>query len=325
MTQRVLITGGYGYIGGRVAQELAARGWGVTLGTRRVETGAPVWLPVARPARMDWDCAGSIQAVCAGHDAIVHLAAMNEVDARRDPLGALRVNGVESLRLLEAAIAAGVGRFIHLSTAHVYGRALAGTVDEHTLPRPVHPYAITHKTAEDFVLAAHDAGRIEGVVLRLSNGFGAPAHAGVDRWSLLVNDLCRQAATGGVLVLNSAGLQPRDFITLEDTARAIAHVLELPRPALADGLFNAGGDLPMRVIDMTELIAVRCAAVLGHRPAIERPPARPDEAGGAALNYLSGKLRATGFVPARDLTREIDNTLLLCQQAFGKRAGVQSI
>ena len=50
--------------------------------------------------------------------------------------------------------------------------------------------------AEDFVLAARDRGLIGGFVLRLSNGIGAPAHPGVDRWTLVVNDLGRQVLTG---------------------------------------------------------------------------------------------------------------------------------
>ena len=116
-------------------------------------------------------------------DAIVHLAAMNEMDCARDPAAALEVNTALTLRLLNAAVAAGVRRFVYLSTAHVYGAPLRGHIDERALPRPVHPYAITHRAAEDFVLAAFDAGRIEGVVLRLSNGVGAPAHAAVDRWT----------------------------------------------------------------------------------------------------------------------------------------------
>jgi len=84
------------------------------------------------------------------------------------------------------------------------------------VPRPVHPYAITHHAAEDFVLAAHDEKRLMGYVIRLSNGFGAPAHAGVDRWTLLVNDLCRQAVQTRQLILRSAGClgRPAEMVCL---------------------------------------------------------------------------------------------------------------
>lgn len=316
MMRKVLVTGGYGYLGGRIAQTLAAQGWHVTLGTRRAVAGAPDWLLDATPLQLDWNVNESLVAACSGQDAVVHLAAMNEVEASRDPVGALRVNGVEALRLLEAAIAARASRFVYLSTAHVYGSPLVGLIDEATVARPKHPYAITHRVTEDFVLAAHDAGRIEGVVLRLSNGFGAPAHAGVDRWTLLINDLCRQAATSRKLVLHSAGLQRRDFITLTDTSLAVAHVLALGKPLLADGLFNLGGDAPRLVMEMAELVASRCEAVLGFLPSLQRPNPRPGETG-ADLTFSSRKLQATGFLPMQDHASEIDATLRLCFTAFG--------
>ncbi len=319
MMRRVLVTGGYGYLGGRIAQILVAQGWHITLCTRRAVAGAPDWLPDATPLQLDWDSIESLETACSDQDAVVHLAAMNEVESLRDPVGALRVNGVEALRLLEAAIAARVPRFVYLSTAHVYGSPLVGLIDEATVARPKHPYAITHKVTEDFVLAAHDAGRIEGVVLRLSNGFGVPAHAGVDRWTLLINDLCRQAATSRRLVLHSSGLQRRDFITLEDTAQAVAHVLALPREALDDGLFNLGGDAPLRVIDMAELVAARCTAVLGFTPDIRRPEPMYG-ARSADLAYSSEKLKLTGWEQKRRHLAEIDATLLLCKEVFASQS-----
>ena len=103
MSQRILITGAYGYVGGRVAQTLSAGGAAVSLGTRQEQVSPPAWLPSAQVVHLDWRSNAALQSVCAGTDAIVHLAAMNEVDAARDLQGALEVNGMWSLRLLEAA------------------------------------------------------------------------------------------------------------------------------------------------------------------------------------------------------------------------------
>ena len=313
MSRRILITGGYGYIGGRVAQALVASGANVLLGTRRDGSVPPVWLPQAAPLQMDWSSGEALLAACTDVDAVVHLAALNEIEAARDPQGALDVNGMWSLRLLEAAQATGVARFVYISTAHVYGAPLSGTIDESCLPRPVHPYAITHRVAEDFVLSARDAGKVEGVVLRLSNGFGAPADAGVDRWTLLVNDLCRQAVTKRALVLHSAGLHRRDFITLSDVAGGVVHALALSDEALGDGLFNLGGDASLRIIDMAELIAARCEAVLGFIPEINCPEPKLGEVS-AELAYSSEKFKLTGWTPGKGHADEIDATLTLCQQ-----------
>lgn len=316
MRNKVLLTGGLGYVGGRLALALREAGHAVHCGTRRSGLSAPSWFPDMQMAHLDWESIESLIQACQGVDCVIHLAAMNEIESARDPVSALKMNGLASLRLLEAAKLAGVRRFIYFSTAHVYGAPLKGRIDEATLPRPTHPYAITHKVAEDFVLAAHDRKEIEGVVIRLSNGFGAPVTPDVDRWTLLVNDLCRQAVTTGELRLNSSGAQLRDFITLGDVGRAVDHVLRLHAAALADGLFNLGGGESVSILSMTERVATRWRLLTGREIAILRPPS--DGLVVPALDYRCDKLTATGFALTSEVDREIDETLRLCLAAFGK-------
>jgi len=318
MTRDIFITGGLGYVGGRVARHLAASpALQLRLTSRKPAACAPAWL--ARGKVVGWDTADDATALLAGADTVVHFAALNEIDSARDPVKALQVNGNDTVRLLLAAQQAGVRRFIYFSTAHVYGAPLAGDISECTLPRPVHPYAITHKVAEDFVLAAHDQGKIEGVVLRLSNGFGAPIEPEVNRWTLIANDLCRQAVTTGKLVLKSSGLQRRDFVTLADVARCVEHFITLPGDRLQDGLFNLGGECVLSMFELATIVAQRCKAVLGFLPPIERPAPAPGETAPDLL-YDIDKLKATGFSPAGGVADEIDATLLLCRDAFGKQA-----
>ena len=317
MTDVVLITGGLGYVGGRIAQALAQCGkHRLRLTTRCPDLTPPAWLRTAEVVSLDVTRDADFDQACSRITSIVHLAAINEQDSVADPQRALLVNSLGTLKLLQAAQRARVERFIYFSTAHVYGAPLAGTITERTLPRPTHPYAITHHAAEDFVLAAHAQQALTGIVLRMSNGFGAPAHAGVDRWTLIVNDLCRQAVTQKQLVLRSSGLQRRDFITLGDAGRAVDHVLHLSAAACSDSLFNLGGECPLSVIELAERIAERCAATLGFRPAIQRPRPAVDEIG-TALDYRIDKLKQTGFALRGGMNAEIDATLQLCQQAFG--------
>ena len=308
----ILVTGGLGYVGGRVARALLGARHPLTLLGRRPPERVPAWAAAARVVRCDLaDPAADLAAHLHDVDTIVHLAALNEIDSGRDPVAALEVNGVASLRLLRAAATAGVRRFVYFSTAHVYGAPLVGRLDEQSLARPRHPYAITHRVTEDFVLAAHDSGTLQGLVLRLSNGTGAPADHGTDRWTLLGNDLCRQAVRDRALVLRSSGLQPRDFIGLDEVARAVEHFLA--RDDWGDGLFNLGLGRSALVWDMVRLIAARCQAVLGFTPIITRPDPQPGEVA-PVLDYRVDKLMAAGFVPRDTLADEVDATLRLCAE-----------
>ena len=169
---RILITGGFGYLGGRLAQFLANQaGYTILLGSRQ-QTRPPDWLSHVEVVQTRWDSPASLEQVCIGVNAVVHLAGMNAQDCTADPAAALEVNGLTTARLLNVAIKQRVKRFIYLSTAHIYGTPLAGVITEETCPTNLHPYATSHRAGEDVVLAAHQRGEIEGIVIRLSNGYG---------------------------------------------------------------------------------------------------------------------------------------------------------
>ena len=320
MSDIVLITGGLGYVGGRVSKYLGENtDYNLRITTRQSEAVVPEWLTNGEIIHADLMSEKKLESVCTGVRSIVHLAALNEIESSTKPELALTVNGLGTLNLLRVAERAGVERFIYFSTAHVYGAPLQGIIAEITLPRPIHPYAITHKTAEDFVLAAHDQNAITGIVLRLSNGYGVPMHPDVDRWTLLVNDLCRQAITTRKLVLRSAGFQQRDFVSLLDVSRVVSHFLNLSVEQCGNGFFNLGGECSLRIIDMAELIAERCNQVLGFKPEIIRPEPLSNEPP-TMLEYSVEKLKSTGFVLNKNMNAEIDATLLFCQNEFGQKA-----
>jgi UDP-glucose 4-epimerase len=318
MTRRILIPGGLGYLGGRLAQFLASQeDYEILLGSRR-QTRPPSWLPQSKVVETQWDSPQGLQEVCSGVDCIVHLAGMNAQDCAADPAAAMRVNAVATAHLVQAAIRQKVKRFIYMSTVHVYGSPLTGVITEEIKPTPVHPYALSHQIGEDAVLASHQSGEIEGVVIRLSNTYGAPVDKDVNCWMLLVNDLCKQAAISGRLVLRSAGLQKRDFIPLHDVTRAIGHFIECHFDKSRDGIFNLGGEATYRIIDLAELISERCEAVLGYRPEIERPDPVPGESY-PKLNYRIDKLKETGFSLNGNVNKkEIDATLEFCHKKFRK-------
>lgn len=314
MKHRVLITGGIGFIGGRAAQLLATRDdFSLALGSRAAQ-GNPSWLPSAQVVAMDWHSLHSLKMACDGIDTIVHLAGINDIECLNDPVAALENNAVNTARLMQAAKESGVKRVIYFSTIHIYGASLVGRIDEFTLPQGRHPYATSHRAAEDVVLAAANAN-MDSIVLRLSNSFGVPAHPEVNAWMLLVNDLCRQAVTLRSMTLRSTGLQFRNFITLHDVSRVVSHMIDLPRSQICDGIFNVGNSKSSRVIEMAELIQARCGEALGFTPNIIRPhPIASDK--NFNLDYRIDRLLSTGFTLSGNPALEIDHILRMCFDCF---------
>ncbi len=315
LLMRILITGGMGLIGGRLGQHLQQAGHQIILGSRNASS-PPDWPLQAEVVQTDWSDSRALREICNYVDVVIQAAGMNAQDCATDPVAALEFNGLATARLLAAAIRAGVKRFIYLSTAHVYASPLIGLISEDTCPRNLHPYATSHLAGEHAVLGAMQRGQIEGVALRLSNAFGVPMHKDVNCWMLLVNDLCRQAVTKRSLTLRSAGVQRRDFVTLQDVSRAVSHVLDLSKEHLGDGVFNIGGAWTPRVIDMVELIQARCLAVLGFVPDIIRPETNDGDVT-LGLEFRLNKLLSTGFELSGSAVAEVDATLSFCREAFG--------
>lgn len=307
----ILVTGSSGYLGGRLCAWLEANGHVVRRGTRQPRTPHEVVT--------DWADAASLGRACRGADAVVHLAGMNAAACLADPCLALEVNGVNTVRLIQIAERSGVKRFVYLSTIHVYGRG-QGTLREDYLPQPLHPYATSHRAGEDVTLAAGTAsGGMQGVVLRLSNAFGAPARRDADCWTLLVNDLCRQAVTLKTLRLHGNGMQRRDFIALTDACRGIGHALAAAHPLAADDrVYNLGGGWSPTLLEVAELVDSRHQALFGESCAIVRSSDKGDPE--PPLDFVCERLARAGFVASTDRVREIDDLLVFCREQFGPAA-----
>ena len=309
---KILITGGFGYLGGRLAKELSeSANYEICLSSREREN-APEWFPTATIINSQLDVTSYLRDITSGCDVIIHMAGMNALECASYPIKALEVNGVGTARLLDAAIQESVKRFIYISTAHVYGNPLTGTISEICCPNPVHPYATSHRTGEDVVLSAHQRGDIEGVVIRLSNTFGEPMDKNVDCWMLLVNDLCHQVVKNGYMKLRSSGLQRRDFITMNDACRAIHHLMIHPVENLDNGLFNIGGRWSPTVLGITNFIAERFYGLTGKKAVIIRNIEDQNNIT-MPLDYQITKLLNTGFKLNRSISHEIDSLLLFCE------------
>jgi UDP-glucose 4-epimerase len=310
---RILITGGFGFIGGRLAVHLTQAGHQIVLGSR-ITNKAPAWLPQAEVAQIQWQDAKSLVHTCQGIDLVIHAAGMNAQNCAANPVAALEFNGVATSRLVEAAMRASVPRFIYLSTAHVYDSPLTGTITENTCPRNLHPYATSHLAGEVAVLGANQRGQISGSVLRLSNAFGAPVHSNVNCWMLLINDLCRQAVETHKLVLQTNGLQQRDFISMVDVCRVSEQLVLSKADLPCMGIFNVGAGQSQTVLEMALIIQQRCKQVLGFEPALLRPTNDINEAP-PLLHYQTNRLTPIANDTNASIT-ELDSLLRFCHSTF---------
>lgn len=164
--RRVLVTGGSGFIGGRLITELKRRGVDVVALARSDASAAKVAALGATPAKGELDSEPALRAACEGCDTVFHAAAHTD---QFDPLEVhLRVTVHGTKNVLAAARAAGVKRFVHVGTEAVLadGRPIVRATEER--PRaatPMGAYPAAKGLAEEAVLAANAEG-FETVVIR---------------------------------------------------------------------------------------------------------------------------------------------------------------
>jgi len=311
---RVLITGAFGYLGGRLTESLALNEkYSLILGTRK----APNLTEVVGKniVQTIWKSSADLERICENIDIIIHLAGMNAQDCSIDPVAALEVNGAYTEKLLNAAINQGIKRFIYISTAHVYSNPLSGMILEENSLSNLHPYATSHRAGEDVVRLAHKNNRIEGVVIRLSNSFGAPVNQNANCWMLLVNDICKQVVCERKIVLKSDGKQKINFITMSDACHAIEYLTSLDASKLDDGVFNVGGKL-MNIMEMALLVKKRSIAIFNYQSEITHKEIKqniliPD------FEFNTDKILSSGLVLNGDYNYEVDGLLLACKSFYG--------
>jgi nucleoside-diphosphate-sugar epimerase len=189
----------------------------------------------------------------AGADAVVHMAELSN-----DPLGQLApnitydINHAGSVRLAELARKAGAKRFVYMSSCSVYGVAAGDYVDEQSPVNPQTAYAICKTRVENDVKPlAND--RFSPIFMRNATAYGASPHM---RFDIVLNNLAGLAWTTREIRMTSDGTPWRPLVHGLDICHAIASVLEAPREAVHNEIFNVGDTSHnYRVREIAEIVA----------------------------------------------------------------------
>lgn len=235
---KILVTGGAGFIGSHVVDAYVAAGHQVVV-VDDLSTGRRSNLnPEAKFYQVDIR-SSELEAVFEKElpEIVNHHAA--QMDVRRsvaEPLFDADVNVLGSIHLLELARRFEVRRFIYISTGGaVYGEPVYLPCDEEHPVNPICPYGASKHTVEHYLYMYREMYGLEYVVLRYPNVYGPRqdphGEAGV------VAIFTGQMLNGEQVVINGDGLQERDFVYVEDCARANLLALETEN---ANTIYNLG-------------------------------------------------------------------------------------
>ena len=312
--KKILIAGGLGYLGGRMAKYFIDNGYSVRITTRKSENNFPENIPDNTSVmQLDYCSEEQVNEAMKGIDTLIHLAGPDAHTISNDPESVIRQHVQLTGSLVRATQVNSVKRFIYFSTIHVYGKNLQGVVTEETKPIPVHPFAKAHLEAESIIKS--QSKKVVTAIVRCSNSFGAPYFEIQNCWKLVVNDLCRSAFQNGRLTIKSAGQDYRDFIAVEDVVRAIHHLLELNNEREMHDVYNLGSSNTVRIIDIAKKIQKELKDSLDYDCPIEtnKSLTKNNEVDSFILSIK--KIRQSGFRPDYG-DKEIRSLLDYCKMKY---------
>lgn len=252
---RYLVTGGAGFIGSNLVDELIRRGHSVVVlddfssgkESNLAQAGGKIDVYKGSITEL-----GAVQKACEGVDYVIHLAARTSVPRSvKDPIESNRVNIDGTLNVLVAARDAKVKRYVFAASSSAYGETPVLPKIETMRPAPISPYGVTKYVGEMYAQVFGRVYGLENVSVRYFNVFG-PRQDPSSQYSGVLSRFMLAALEGKQPVIYGDGQQSRDFTYIENVVDETLRACEAPE---ASGrVFNGGTGARITLNEVVKLL-----------------------------------------------------------------------
>jgi nucleoside-diphosphate-sugar epimerase len=316
---RYLVTGGAGFIGSNMVDELVRRGHDVTV-LDDLSAGKEENLAGVR-SKIDFRIGNiidlsAVQSACHGVDYVIHLAARTSVPKSvKDPLETNRINIDGTLNVLVAARDAKVRRFVYAASSSAYGETPTLPKIETMQPEPISPYGVTKYVGELYAQVFGRVYGLENACVRYFNVFG-PRQDPTSQYSGVLSRFMLAILEGEQPVIYGDGEQTRDFTFIENV------VDETLRACDANGasgkVFNGGTGVRITLNEVLKLLG----KITGRKiQAKYDPPREGDIRDSQADISLARKM--LGYEPRVHFEEGLKRTWDWYQRAYGEEGAHQ--
>ena len=307
MVDRVLVTGGAGFIGSHLIEALVSEGFDVgalddfSSGRREnlsVRFGKPNFCLVEGDVRDKADVKKALEGV----DVVFHLAAVINTDfSVKNPLVVNEVNVGGTLNVLRESLKAGVKRLVYASSCAVYGEPVNLPINEEHPTKPMSPYGVSKLAAEHYCRVFYEIYGLETVHLRFFNVYGPRQVFGP--YSGVIMKFIDRLKRGKKPIIYGDGKQTRDFVLAGDVVDACLRAMRC-RNCVGE-MINVGSGVETTVNRLADVLI----ELFGSRDI--KPFYAEPKAGDIRRSYadLSKAERLLGYKPEKSLMEGL--TMLL--------------
>jgi len=253
---KYLVTGGAGFIGSNMVDELVRRGQSVTV-LDDLSSGKESNLAEVRQkitfVKGSITELETVQKAVQGADYVVHLAARTSVPRSvKDPLETNRVNIDGTLNVLVAARDAQVKRVVYAASSSAYGETPTLPKVETMQPEPISPYGVTKYVGELYAQVFGRVYGLENASVRYFNVFG-PRQDPTSQYSGVLSRFMLALIEGQPPVVYGDGEQSRDFTFIENVVDETLRACEAP--GASGKVFNGGTGARITLNQVLKLLA----------------------------------------------------------------------
>jgi len=308
MSQRVLVTGGAGFIPSNLIRHLLEHTAHEVISLDALTYAASIenLADVMSHPRLEFvhgdiRDAGLVAELVAGVDVIVNAAAESHVEKSiRDGASEFVTTNVEGTQILLDAIRdQPVERFLLVSSSEVYGTAEYAPMDERHPLEPRSPYAATKAGADRLAYSYRVTYGLPIVIVRPFNNYGPRQHP-----EKLVPRFVTQALSGEALTVHGDGHASRDWLHVDDTASAIEALIDAPLDAVAGEVVNVATGADLSVSEIARLVLEAVGDPTVEIVHVEERPGQVDRHIGSTdkLARLTGWRASTSFAEGLERT-----------------------
>jgi len=303
LKKNVLITGGSGYLSGRIGNFLIKEKFNVRFASRKKKIRKNF-------SYINWNSSKSIKKNFTDIDSIIHTAGPNYDECKKNFNKSKKFYDKITKKIIYIANQCKIKKIIFFSTIMVYDQNLK-IISEKTKKFSKDNYAKLNLIAENHILNYLPQTKLNRIVVRISNAIGAPINKSANCWHLLCNNICKSLILKNKIILDTNGQQKKNFISINEICKKIKYLLNSNKNNIS---INLVSNHNLKVLEITNIIKMIYEKIYKKKSIIKIGNKRVKN-NFKKINtiYNFNKIKNNNM---ELLKTEIKNTLLFCKKTF---------